>query len=320
MTKIMRYVPDDFFAELYLFSSDDSAQLLIHGLPLNSTPSEGFVTFSDGNSRYLSLLMNLLDSVHQFSTRPVIAYGIDIDLEFDSKRYPRLIQRRLNRSDCGPSIYFCKIHAIIESKLDYGIHLEADSVVNWHIDVLFDVVHRWPYPLPLAPRHPDDPENYYMFFRKHRISRRRRLTPYIHAQFSWNYRAYPFFRHALKLMREGDFMAANFDETGINILLWKAKANHTFCKIDPFFTYLPAYERNQLTCDKYCHTAFIFVHGSKVYSEMHDVFQRLITHAGSPYIQTPSHGFHYLNETQFTCCEPDSQPSSIHPLLCEYRK
>ena len=286
--------------------------------PLNSNPNEGFVTFSDNNPKYLALLTNLLDSVHYFSSRPVIAYGIDVDLNVNSSQYPRLIKRRLNRKDCGPSIYFCKIYAIIESKLDYGVHLEADSVVNWNVDVLFDVVHRWPYPLPLAPRHPTDPQNYGHFLKQLNMTLYNRTTPYIHAQFSWNYRAYPFFRHALQLMRQGYFMGANYDETGINVLLWKSKANHTLCKIDPFHSYLPVYETNLKTCKEFCHTAFILIHGSKNAQDMRQVFGRLKQHAGAPYIQTPNEGLHHLNESQYTCCYPDSRRSLIHPLLCEY--
>jgi hypothetical protein len=294
-------------------------ELPISGLPVNSIPSEAFVTFSNNKPEYLAVLTNLLDSVHYFSTRPIIAYGIDVDLDLDVKKYPRLIKRRLRKKDCGSSIYFCKIHAIIESKLDYGVHLEADSVVNWNVDILFDVVHRWPYPLPLAPRHPDDPRNYASFLEKFQLDFNNRITPYIHAQFSWNYRAYPFFQRALDLMRKGYFSGANYDETGINILLWQAKANHTLCKLDPYFSYLSAYESNQTICHEYCHTAFILMHGSKDAKTMRDVFQRLKKHAGSPFIQTPRHGLHYLNETQYTCCYPDSQPSPIHPLLCEHR-
>jgi hypothetical protein len=293
-------------------------QLLIHKLSINSTPSEGFITFSDNNPKYLALLTNLLDSVHYFSSRPIIAYGIDVDLDVDVNKYPRLIKRRLKKKDCGPSIFFCKIHAIIESKLDYGVHLEADSVVNWNVDILFDVVHRWPYPLPLAPRHPGDPRNYAQFLKNFKLDFKSRTTPYIHAQFSWNYRAYPFFKQALDFMRQGKFSGANYDETGINVLLWKAKANHTLCKIDPFYRYLPVYESQQKTCKQFCHTAFILIHGSKNATKMRDVFERLKKHAGSPFIQTPNEGMHYLNETQYTCCYPDSRPSSIHPLLCEH--
>lgn len=287
--------------------------------PTSNTSSEGFVTFSNNNPKYLALLTNLLDSVHYFSSRPIIAYGIDVDLDVDMKKYPRLIKRRLNRKDCGRSIYFCKIHAIIESKLDYGVHLEADSVVNWNVDILFDVVHQWPYALPLAPRHPTDPRNYETFLRQFQLDFDNRTTPYIHAQFSWTYRAYPFFKQALQLMREGHFMGANYDETGINILLWKSKANHTLCKIDPYFGYLPVYESNPKTCKEFCHTAFILLHGSKDAQELRRIFERLKQHAGAPFIQTPNDGLHYLNETQYTCCYPDSRTSPIHPLLCEHQ-
>jgi hypothetical protein len=285
---------------------------------LNSTPNEAFVTFANNDVKYLTLLSNLLDSIHQFSTRPVIAYGIDVDLDLNITKYPRLIKRRLNRTMCGESIYFCKIYAIVDSKIDYGVHIDADSVVNYNNDILFDVVRKWPYPLPLAPRHPEDPLNYYWFLPHFGLNLNSRTIPYIHGQFSWNYRAYPFFEQALTLMRQGHFMGANYDETGINVLLWKAKANHTLCKIDPYYSFLSAYESNETTCKQYCHTAFVLIHGSKHPKTMGDLFQRLKNHTGSPFIQTRSHGMHYLNETQYTCCYPDSQPSPIHPLLCQH--
>ncbi|CAF3428488.1 unnamed protein product [Rotaria socialis] len=291
---------------------------IVSGPLLNSTPSEAFVVFSDNRPNYLALLGNLLDSVHYFSTRPVIAYGIDVDLALDATRYPRLIKRRLARKDCGYSVYFCKIYAIVHSQLDYGVQLEADSVVNWNVDILFDVIRRWPYSLPLAPRHPDDPMNYRYFLNRFGLRLTDRTTPYMHAQFSWNYRAYPFLRRALALMRDNNFNGANLDETGMNILLWQAKANHTLCRIDPFFTYLDEYEKQSTKCLADCHKVFILLHGGKELNQMRDVFNRLKKHAGSAFIQTENNNLHYLNETQYTCCYPSSRPSSIHPLLCEY--
>jgi hypothetical protein len=65
-------------------------------------PKEAFVTFSNNNPTYLALFKVLLDSVHAFSTRPIIAFGIDVDLNVDVKQYPRLIKRRIAQSDCGP--------------------------------------------------------------------------------------------------------------------------------------------------------------------------------------------------------------------------
>lgn len=295
-----------------------SSALNIRGPPSISYPREAFLTFSDNKPHYLALLANLLDSVHEFSTRPIIVYGVDVEINVNLTKYPRVIKRQIHRQDCGPSVYFCKIKAIVDSGLDYGVHLEADSIVNWNIDVLFDVVHRWPYALPLAPRHPSDPENYKKFLPTFDLTMNSRTSPYIHAQFLWNYRSYPFWRTALGLMQRGHFMDANFDETGINLLLWKAQANHTLCKIDPHYTYFSAYETQQQKCTEFCHTAFILIHGSKRAEELRSIYQRVKKLRGSPYIQTTNNGFHYLNQSQYTCCYPDSRTSSIHPLICEH--
>ena len=299
-------------------SADIISQTFIFGQSYNDTPKEAFITFCNNNPKYLALLTNVLDSIHAFSTRPIIVYGIDVDLNIDTQKYPRLIKRRLKQTDCGQSIYFCKIASIVYSQVDYGIYVEADTLVNWNVDILFDVLHQWPYALPLAPRHPDDPMNYKKFLKKFKLNLQSRTTPYIHAHILWTYRAYPFLQQALTLLRQGYFNGANYDETGINVLLWEAKANHTLCKFDPYISFLPAYELNQQKCEKYCHTAYIFIHGSKSATQMRDILNRLKNHTGSPFIQTPDNGMHYLNETQYTCCYPDSRPSSIHPLLCEH--
>jgi hypothetical protein len=111
--------------------------------------------------------------------------------------------------------------------------METDDVVNYNVDVLFEVLHVWPYPLPLSPRHPDDPNIYADFMQQHNVSKR--TTPYIHAHIIWNYRALPFLKKLYFLLRRGHFKGANFDETGLNIMLWKAGANHTLCKYGKTF-------------------------------------------------------------------------------------
>ena len=62
-------------------------------------PKEAFVTFSNNAPTYLALLKVLLDFVHAFSTRPIIAYGIDVDLNIDVEQYPRVIKRRVKQRD-----------------------------------------------------------------------------------------------------------------------------------------------------------------------------------------------------------------------------
>jgi len=72
---------------------------------VSEQPKEAFVTFSNNQPKYLAVLKVLLDSVHAFSTRPIIAFGIDVDLDIDTKQYPRVIKRRIKQSDCGPVRY-----------------------------------------------------------------------------------------------------------------------------------------------------------------------------------------------------------------------
>jgi hypothetical protein len=106
--------------------------------------------------------------------------------------------------------------------------METDDVVNYNVDVLFELLHVWPYPLPISPRHPDDPQNYGHFMKQHNVPKR--TTPYIHAHVIWNYRAKPFLQNLRSLLQQGNFQGANFDETAVNVMLWKAGANHTVCK------------------------------------------------------------------------------------------
>ncbi|CAF2130041.1 unnamed protein product, partial [Rotaria magnacalcarata] len=290
-----------------------------HNTNVFDQPKEAFVTFSNNQPSYLALLNVLLDSVHAFSTRPIIAFGIDVDLNIDTNKYPRVIKRRIAQSDCGPSVYFCKIHAIVSSNVEYGVLMETDDVVNYNVDVLFDVLHVWPYPLPLSPRHPDDPQNYDIYMKNHNVSKR--TTPYIHAHIIWNYRAIPFLKKLHSLLRQGDFQGANFDETAVNVMLWKAGANHTLCKYDPYHTYGDAYIRwpTITNCSQYCHTAFITLHGCKEHQVSSDLLTTLKANAGKPVIQTfGMGGMKHINDKSATCCYPDSKTSPIHPLLCEH--
>ena len=105
--------------------------------------------------------------------------------------------------------------------------METDDIVNYNVDVLFDVARVWPYPLPLSPRHPDGPKNYNHFMQQYNL---KKITiPYIHAHMVWNYRAIPFLKSLQSLLQSGDFMVGS-DEIAVNVMLWKAKANHTLCK------------------------------------------------------------------------------------------
>lgn len=96
---------------------------------IDQQPKEAFVTFSNNAPSYLAVLKVFLDSVHAFSTRPVIAFGIDVDLDIDTVKYPRVIKRRIKQSDCGPVRY--KINLIKTKKFFFSIRFSQSSFANF---------------------------------------------------------------------------------------------------------------------------------------------------------------------------------------------
>ena len=215
--------------------------------------------------------------------------------------------------------------------------METDDVVNYNVDILFEVLRVWPYDVPISPRHPDDPRNYVNFMQRFNVSKR--TIPYIHAHMIWTYRARPFLENLRSLLRQGEFYGANFDETALNVMLWKAGANHTLCKygeifsvysdfvqrkcvcLDPYFGFLKYYEHFPVidNCTRYCHTVFITIHGCKIAHASATLLTRLKANIGKPAKQLfGMGGMIHINDTRATCCYPDSKQSPIHPLLCEH--
>jgi len=280
---------------------------------------EAFVTITNSKKNYVELLDVLLDSVHLFSKRPIIVFSIDFDLIINHTRHPRVTVKHISQRECGKSLFACKLLAMVSSNVVYGVQLEADAVVNYNIDLLFDMLHVWPYDLPLASKHPDDPQNYNYEMVKYGVQHK--STPYMHATFAWTYRAYPFIQNVLQLMQEGHFLGANFDETAMNVMLWKAKANHTLCKYDPFGPlYIDKYEKPQSApeCLPYCDGVYLILHGQKDSHTSKNILERLQKLGPhQPFVQTPQ-GMKWFNDTNVTCCHPSARPSPIHPLLCEY--
>ncbi|UJR34138.1 hypothetical protein I4U23_021545 [Adineta vaga] len=301
---------------------NSSRKFIQHFIRRTDYPKEAFVTFTTSHKSYLELLDVLLDSIHLFSTRSILIFSVDFDLIINSTRHPRVFTERISKTDCSRTIFACKLLAIVSSNVDYGVQLEVDSVVNYNIDLLFDLLHHWPYELPLAPKHPDDPRNYKLFMKQFDV--KYRSVPYMHGTFVWTYRAYPFLHRVLALMQKGEFNDANFDETAMNVMLWKVKTNHTVCKYDPFGpVFIDRYEQSISTpkCLPYCDGVYLIFHGQKNSSISIDILNRLIKLGPHrPFVQT-SQGLRWFSDANVTCCHSSAtRTSSLHPLLCEYDK
>eukprot|EP00927_Polykrikos_kofoidii_P054516 TRINITY_DN48928_c0_g1_i1.p1 TRINITY_DN48928_c0_g1~~TRINITY_DN48928_c0_g1_i1.p1 ORF type:complete len:504 (+),score=48.99 TRINITY_DN48928_c0_g1_i1:28-1512(+) len=137
---------------------------------------EAFVTFIglDGKSNEsmttLSAEVDLLaQSVHHFSTRPVIVanFGNQLPVEWTPERFPRMIlvhARPIRGHGTHTSFNFNKIRGMLFTKVSVGLILDADQWINSGTDYMFRraAEEGGPnYPFPIQPVHwlSRDPES-----------------------------------------------------------------------------------------------------------------------------------------------------------------
>lgn len=235
--------------------------------------TEGFVTFATSN--YFELLKVTLDSVHHFSSRPVIAYGINADIPFDTTEYPRLIKRRIDVDLSKVHIFFIKVRIILESGLDYGVYIEADDILNQGVDNLFDVC-KTITDYPLCPLHPRDPQNQYGVMQRMGVTEK--TMPYVHAHILFSHTCHPFLQEWFDACLAHGHSAPNFDETILNVLLWKHRATHYVPVYDPYFGCIDAWQENRVPAEHgYTQSdiKYYMLHGCKDPGQAAQLLERL---------------------------------------------
>lgn len=202
--------------------------------------NEAFVTFATKN--YFPLLEVTIASVHEFSTRPIVAYGINDDIPFDNIKYPRLIKRRIDDELMGkwPLIYFEKFNIILQSEVENGIYIESDDIVNYRVDDLFSLC-RFIGKYPLSPIHPEDPNNQSGVMQLMGVAEK--TNPYIHAHIIFSQNCIPFIKQCLDVgLTYKKQINSCWDETVLNVMLWKNNVKNWFAPIyDPYFEYISNY-------------------------------------------------------------------------------
>lgn len=197
---------------------------------------EAFVTFATEN--YFPLLQVLLESIKAFSTRSIVAFGVNADIPFSQEEYPFLIKRRINVDLNKESIFFQKPRIILESNIHYGVYIEADDIVNYKVDELFQWA-RNVKEFPLCPLHPNPPDNQDEVMKI--VGVVKKSMPYVHGHVLFSYRC----QHFIKEWYEGclsyGYLAPNFDETILNVLLWKYDYRKSLPLFDPFFEFCTTY-------------------------------------------------------------------------------
>lgn len=269
---------------------------------VNEEIHEGFVTFA--TKSHFELLKVLVESIHNFSTRHIIAFGLDDDVPF---KYARLINRRISVSECGASIYFCKPYTIWKSNLTYGVYLDVDGVVNYNIDILFDIARVWKGNHTINPIHPQDPNNQDFFMQNQGVTKK--SMPYVHGHVIWNYLSINFVKQWFDLCPQ--VMGSNFDETALNILLWKINAKHLAAAYDPYVGFVYEYFDDKVTKEPVPYFDLLF-HGGKVANESEYILRKLIK-----YHET-GHKIQTLDNGEYCPADRRTKKTALHPLLCEY--
>ncbi len=134
---------------------------------------EAFVTHTD--RRFLRLSEVLVRGLARFSTRPVVVFGVDVDVDYDA---PNLVKRRIESG--GGHIAYQKLRAILLSEVEHGIYLDADNVPNRGVDALFAAPPEVG-DYPLLPRHPRDLGDDVHGAWRERLGVAGKSTPYLHS-------------------------------------------------------------------------------------------------------------------------------------------
>ena len=243
---------------------------------------EGFVTFA--TESYFPVLEVLIQSVHEFSTRPIVAFGINADIPFSNETYPRLIKKRIDVDLNKINIFYQKPRIILESSIKYGIYVEADDIVTQWIDNLFQQCKKVKS-LPLCPIHPTDPNNQQNIM--HYLGVHEKSMPYVHAHIIFAQDCMPFIREWYNTCLECLAHPNNYDETILNVLLWKHKAKEYLDPYDLYFTNIETYIKGKKSyyfdeSNQYNALYFYMLHGCKDPIEAHSIFELLKKHKHLP--------------------------------------
>lgn len=277
---------------------------------------EGFVTFA--TKSHFGLLEVLLTSLHEFSTKPIVVYGVDSDVSIhnDTKRFPRMIKRKITSDECGRSIYFCKPFVIAKCNIKYGVYLDVDNVVNWNIDQLFTISKAWNGTHTLSPTHPQDPNNQRLHMLWGGILKK--SMPYVHGHVIFNYRTLDFVKKWFSMTKHSIFNKFNYDETALNTLLWIVNAKHQICLFDINYEFFDAYLKgfnisyyNDLQLPVWVAT----VHGDKQQLHAESIFNRMKDQMQTRTIFNSGKWYEDGN-----CCAKSSKQTNLHPKICYFPK
>tara|TARA_Y100000591_G_C21770285_1_gene665199 strand:+ start:145 stop:888 length:744 start_codon:yes stop_codon:yes gene_type:complete len=231
---------------------------------------KAFVSFTT-NNHYCKLTEIMIESVHLFSKYKIILYCINFDKPIYYNKYPNLICKTIEKSS-DVNIYYMKpkiiCDAIINMNVTNGIYIEADDILNYNIDHLFNQCNNIKN-YPLCPIHPRDPNNQQVIMNK--LDVKYKSMPYVHAHIIFSYTCYEFINEWYKTCIDLGNIGLNWDETILNVLLWKYNNQDYITKsYDPYFTCVYDFDSYKEKYPEYANLQFeeiMMFHGCKNYNE-----------------------------------------------------
>mmetsp|Transcript_70669 Transcript_70669/g.132261 ORF Transcript_70669/g.132261 Transcript_70669/m.132261 type:complete len:450 (-) Transcript_70669:54-1403(-) len=214
-----------------------------------------YISISDPQAHIGAELDLLLQSAHRFSSRPIVVanFGSIVPASWTPERYPNLllVHAKPMEDDFPPN--FNKIRAMMFTKVQTGIVVDADQFLSTGCDRIFartreEITSQYPYPILPVHWMSRDPEGDcgYHVYDWHFVDERapKRTMRWGHAHPTFTHYAYPFLakwtlyaitprkaKAPVWVRRQGHLE----DEDMLNIALWSAGATKQWCKFDvPF--------------------------------------------------------------------------------------
>lgn len=207
---------------------------------------EGYVVFVNQNKKYIELTNILIESVITFSTRPIEVFSINFDYKHSSNR---VLNKRINLTNENfENICYSKLYSSYNSIFDYGIQLDSDFIITKEMDKLFDECYKIET-TPFGSIHPSDPNNQHNIMSYLGVNDK--TQPYVHATYLFSNKCKDFLKECFLLSNElqsKGIIPHNYDETILNVMLWKYKSINTTITYDPYYDYfINRSDENKLT-------------------------------------------------------------------------
>jgi len=190
--------------------------------------NKGFVIFC--NHSYLKIVINLVNSVLEFSKYNIEIFCINFDYAFNNSRVKTIKLSITNENFFN--ITKCKIIASVQTTFDYALLLDGDMIVTKEIDNIFDdndeKIKNVNY--PLFCKHPHNPHERWKHITS-RISQTKPSMKWVYSVYLFTEKHKWFFRETLDIMNKitdnnEEHLYATVPEEGImNGLLAKYKIN-----------------------------------------------------------------------------------------------